>query len=108
MSLDIAKQMKLKYPIIGDMKFQKKIFLKKEFRHEYSAENGDIVEMDKTGELCQKDDILIIYAGGSSKKEIIARTVAQICNIETIRTIGDFVPNIHACSYSGKTLNIRD
>jgi hypothetical protein len=58
-------------------------------------------------ELCQKDDILIIYAGGSSKKEIIARTVAQICNIETIRTIGDFVPNIHTCSYSGKTLNIR-
>ena len=59
MSLDITKQMKLKYPIIGDMKFQKKIFLKKEFRHEYSAENGDIVEMDKTGELCQKDDFVL-------------------------------------------------
>jgi len=58
-------------------------------------------------ELCQKDDILIIYAGGSSKKEIIARTVVQICKNETIRTIGDFVPNIHTCSYSGKTLNIR-
>ena len=59
-------------------------------------------------EICKKDDTLVIYAGSSSKREIIARTVATICKQETIRTIGDFVPNIHTCIYSGTILEIRD
>ena len=58
-------------------------------------------------EVCKQDDVLIIYAGSSSKREIIAKSVTTICKNETIKTIGDFVPNIHTCIYSGKTLGIR-
>ena len=58
MSLESTKNIKLKYPIIGDTKFQKKIYLKKEFTHKYSAENGDIMEMEEKGELCKKSNFI--------------------------------------------------
>ena len=78
------------------------------------AEGSNICEIkigkkDYEGiEICAPDDILIIYAGSSSKREIIARTVTKLCKVDTIRTIGDFVPNIHVCVYRGKELEIRN
>jgi|TARA_B110000438_G_C15217899_1_gene395958 hypothetical protein len=59
-------------------------------------------------EVCAPDDVLIIYAGSRSGREIIARTVAKLCKVDTVRTIGDFVPNIHVCVYRGKELEIRN
>lgn len=59
MSLKSEPEIKLKYPLVGDKKFQKRIFLKKEFRHEYSAKDGDIVEMEQKGELCKKDKFVL-------------------------------------------------
>ena len=58
--------------------------------------------------MCAPDDVLIIYAGSRSGREIIARTVAKLCKVDTVRTIGDFVPNIHVCVYRGKELEIRN
>ena len=59
MSLKGETSIKLKYPLVGDKDFQKSIFLKKEFRHKYSAKDGDIVEMDTEGELCQQDNFAL-------------------------------------------------
>ena len=59
MSLKSEPEIKLKYPLVGDKKFQKRIFLKKEFRHEYSAKDRDIVEMEQKGELCKKDKFVL-------------------------------------------------
>ena len=59
-------------------------------------------------EMCAPDDVLIIYAGSRSGREIIARTVAKLCKVDTVRTIGDFIPNIHVCVYRGIERKIRN
>lgn len=46
------KSIKLKYPIIKDTEFQKKISLKKEFQHKYKSEKKDIIQLDKENNLC--------------------------------------------------------
>ena len=50
---------------------------------------------------CESGDVLVLIAGSSSKRELISRAVAQNCEISSIRTIGDFVPNIYVCTYLG-------
>ena len=44
-------------------------------------------------EVCKQDDVLIIYAGLSQKLETVAKGVTTICKHETIKTIGNYIPN---------------
>ena len=59
-------------------------------------------------EMCAPDDVLIIYATNRSENKIIVRTVAKLCKVDTVRRIGNFLPNVNVCVYRGKERKIRN
>lgn len=57
--MEVAGSRNYKYPISKDGKFQKRIYLKKEFQHKYKAETGDIVSLDNEGTLCNQTEFVL-------------------------------------------------
>lgn len=57
--LGLETNIKYKYPDYGDLKLQKKIALKKEFKHPYNVPKRGIVPLDKKNKICQQEEFTL-------------------------------------------------